>query len=88
MAGLGPWRCPLAASSAPLPAGGVIWREGSEVAHVSGHFPGQMEGGHRKRRESCMAGVAALVPLGRECTRINGRPPGGDPHTSQSTPFP
>lgn len=61
-----PWlpRALLAASSAPVPAGGIICGEGWKRTRVSGHCPGQMEGGLKMRREPCMAGGAAPVPLG------------------------
>lgn len=54
----------LAASSAPVPAGGIICGESWKGTHVSGHCPGQMEGGLRTRREPCMAGRVATIPLG------------------------
>lgn len=41
---------------------------------MSEHFPGQMEGGQEKRRESRMAGVTAPVPFGVGQTWMDGRP--------------
>lgn len=69
----------LAASSAPLPAGGIICGEGWKGTHVSGHCPGQMEGGLRTRREPCMAGRVATIPLGSKETWIEGRQEGWSP---------
>lgn len=49
MAGQGPPRSLFPASSANLPAGGIICGQDWKVTHVSGHSGGQVEGGHRKR---------------------------------------